>query len=139
MKDSAVKRWSSFHRFLYRWSGGLLGTRLVSNDMLLLTTTGRRSGRPHTVPLLYLREGEQVVVIASYGGRESHPSWYLNLKAEPVVDVQIGARKERMVARTANSEEREHWWPRVLDAYDGYAEYQSRTNRVIPVVILEPE
>ena len=138
MKDSAVKRWSALHRNLYRWSFGLLGTRLVANDMLLLTTTGRLSGRRHTVPLLYLRDGERLVVIASYGGREDHPSWYSNLLAAPVVEVQIGSQKKTMLARTASPEERELWWPRVVDAYDGYAEYQSRTDRVIPVVFLEP-
>lgn len=133
-----MKRWSAFHRNLYRLSGGLFGTRLVSNDMLLVTTTGRRTGRLHTVPLLYLTDRDRVIVIASYGGRENHPSWYLNLLDDPIVEVQIGRRKKAMRARTASMEERELWWPRVVAAYDGYTEYQSRTERQIPVVILEP-
>ena len=138
MKDSAVKRWSALHRALYRVTGGFLGRRLVDNDMLLLTTTGHRSGRLHTVPLLYLRDGRSLVVIASYGGRPHHPSWYDNLVAEPAVEVQIRSERVPMVARTATPEERSHWWPRVIAAYEGYATYQSRTDREIPVVVLEP-
>ena len=78
------------------------------------------------------------MVIASYGGRPHHPTWYQNLLAEPAVQVQVRSRRLRMVARTAGSEERERWWPHLVSAYDGYAVYQSRTDREIPVVILEP-
>ena len=138
MKDPAVRRWSRFHTRLYRLSGGLVGKRLVDNDMLLLTTTGHRSGNPHTVPLLYLRDEDRLVVIASYGGRPEHPTWYTNLVADPKVEVQIERTKRWMVARTATREERASWWPRIESAYDGYAIYQSRTDREIPVVFLEP-
>lgn len=138
MKDSAVRRWSGFHASLYRATGGLLGRRLVGNDMLLLTTRGHQTGRDHTVPLLYLRDGSKLVVIASYGGRPHHPAWYQNLVAEPVVRVQVNWRSATMVARTASFAERSKWWPKIVDAYDGYATYQSRTDRAIPVVILEP-
>lgn len=105
--------------------------------MLLLTTTGHRSGRPHTVPLLYLGDGATLVVVASYGGRPRHPAWYHNLTADPEVVVQIGREKRRMRARTASKEERARWWPRITRAYLDYAEYQSRTDREIPVVLLE--
>ena len=115
-----------------------MGHRLVDNDMLLLTTVGHVSGKPHTVPLLYLRDGERLVVIASYGGRPGHPTWYHNLVADPRVEVQIDGRVFEMLAFTADSKERALWWPRVEAAYDGYKEYQSRTDRVIPVVFLEP-
>lgn len=138
MKDSSVKRWSRIHVLLYRATGGLIGRRLVDNDMLLLTTTGRHSGRRHTVPLLYLTDGERYVVIASYGGRDRHPEWYLNLLENPVVGVRTPLARLTMGARTASPEERALWWPRVLDAYDGYWVYQSRTEREIPVVFLEP-
>jgi deazaflavin-dependent oxidoreductase (nitroreductase family) len=111
---------------------------LVDNDMLLLTTIGRHTGRPHTVPLLYLREAEALVVIASYGGRDRHPAWYLNLVAEPEVEVQVKRTRYRARAHTADPEERSSWWPRVVDAYGDYAVYQTRTDRVIPVVLLEP-
>ncbi|MFZ0012714.1 MAG: nitroreductase family deazaflavin-dependent oxidoreductase [Acidimicrobiia bacterium] len=138
MRDSAVRRWSRFHAVLYRTTAGRLGHRLVGNDMLLLTTTGRVSGRRHTVPLLYLRDGDRLVVIASYGGRPSHPTWYDNLVADEAVQVQIDGSHVRMRARTATEPERAAWWPRIESAYEGYAVYQSRTDRVIPVVFLEP-
>ncbi|HVR77686.1 MAG TPA: nitroreductase family deazaflavin-dependent oxidoreductase [Acidimicrobiia bacterium] len=138
MRDSTVKRWSRVHAALYRATGGVLGRRLAGNDMLLLTTLGRSSGHPHTVPLLFLSDNGRLVVIASYGGRDRHPDWYLNLVAYPVVEVRIASRAEPLVARTATAEERETWWPRIVDAYGDYALYQSRTERVIPVVFLEP-
>ena len=134
-----MKRWSTFHTVLFRATGGLLGRRLVDNDMLLLTTKGRRSGKPHTVPLLYLTEGDRIVLIASYGGRARHPEWYENLCAHPEVDIHLPMwRKRRMLARTAESAERSTWWPRIVEAYEGYSIYQSRTSRRIPVVFLEP-
>lgn len=139
MKDSAVKRWSRVHRILFRSTNGVVGKRLVDNDMLLLTTAGRSSGKPHTVPLLFLRDGNRLVVIASYGGRDYYPDWYLNLESEPIVGAQVpGGPRVEMTSRTANQAEREEWWPRAVDAYDGYATYQSRTDRQIPVVFLEP-
>lgn len=138
MRDSAVKRWSAVHRLLYLLTGGLLGSRLVHNDILLLTTKGHESGRPHTVPLLYLCEGESLVVIASYGGRPRHPTWYENLRAHPSVHVQVNGSQVPMTARTSTAEERARWWPRVEAAYEGYSVYQSRTDRQIPVVFLEP-
>lgn len=125
------------HAFLYRLTHGVVGRRLVDNDILLLTTTGHRSGEEHTVPLLYLTDGDRYVVIASYGGRPHHPGWYKNLVAQPEVGVQVRSRRQSMVARTATSEERQRWWPRVVAAYDGYAAYQSRTGREIPIVFLE--
>ncbi len=138
MRDRAAKYMSSVHRVLYRTTGGAIGRRLVDNDMCLLTTTGRRSGRPHTVPLLYLRDDERVVVIASWGGRDEHPHWYSNLLATPTADVQVLGDRWPVTATTASPNERAVWWPRVLEAYDGYAEYESRTDREIPVVFLDP-
>lgn len=138
MRDGQVRRLSRLHRGLYRLTGGRLGGRLVDNDMLLLTTIGRHSRRRHTVPLLYLREGDTLAVIASYGGRDHHPAWYLNLVAEPEVEVQVSKQRFYARARTADPEERASWWLRVVDAYGDYAVYQTRTNRVIPVVLIEP-
>lgn len=106
--------------------------------MLLLTTVGRVTGKPHTVPLLFLRDGERLIVIASYGGRPDHPVWYHNLVAQPRVSVQVKGDRKEMIAVTATADEREIWWPRIEAAYDGYTVYQSRTDRVIPVVFLEP-
>ncbi len=138
MRNSAVKRWSRVHRVLFRFTGGRIGKRLVDNDMLLLTTTGRKTGQNHTVPLLYLTDDERLVVIASYGGRGYYPAWYLNLSDDPVVTVQLPGRTLEMVARAANPDERQQWWPRIVEAYDGYRVYQSRTEREIPVVFLQP-
>ena len=129
---------SSWHRALYRITGGVIGRRLVANDMLLLTTRGRATGNEHTVPLLYLRDGECLVVVASYGGRDRHPEWYLNLVTEPSVTAQIGRKRKSFRARTAGEDERERWWPRVVAAYSDYAVYQGRTERQIPLIMLEP-
>lgn len=133
-----MRRWSRIHTFLYRATGGLIGKRLVDNDMLLLTTTGHLSGDDHTVPLLFLPDGDRLVVIASYGGRPNHPTWYENLRSDPEVEVQVRGERTRMKARTAGANERSEWWPKIEDAYYGYSEYQSRTDREIPVVFLEP-
>lgn len=126
------------HTVLYRATRGVVGRRLVDNDMLLLTTHGRKTARLHTVPLLYLTADERVVVIASYGGRAHYPDWYLNLTANPQVMVQLPLEsRKRHLARTASPSERTEWWPRAIEAYHGYAVYQSRTEREIPVVFLE--
>jgi len=138
VRDPTVKRLSSWHRLLYRITGGVLGRRLVDNDMLLLTTRGRTTGNEHTVPLLYLQDGERLVVVASYGGRDRHPEWYLNLVDEPSVKAQTGRNRRSFQARTATEDEREKWWPRVVAAYSDYAVYQGRTERQIPLVMLEP-
>ena len=106
--------------------------------MLLLTTTGRSTGADHTVPLLYLTDGEDLIVIASYGGRTEHPQWYRNLVAIPTVSAQILDRTVALDAFTMDPQERRTWWPRIVEAYSDYAVYQSRTTRKIPVVRLTP-
>ena len=106
--------------------------------MLLLTTRGRTTGASHTVPLLYLQDGAVVAVIASWGGRDHHPDWYRNLMADPVATLKLGHDERRVEARTAHGQERELWWQRALAAYSGYATYQRRTDREIPIVLFEP-
>lgn len=138
MRDNTARQLSRLHVIVYRLTGGLLGRRLVRNDMLLLTTRGRATRKAHTVPLLYLRQGDTLVVIASWGGRPRDPHWYRNLVAEPRAIVQVRSRIWAVRARTANTDERETWWPRIVAAYPGYRNYQSRTDRIIPVVLLEP-
>jgi deazaflavin-dependent oxidoreductase (nitroreductase family) len=123
---------------LYRATGGKVGGTFGGAPVLLLTTTGRRSGKRRTTPLLYLSEGSDVVVVASYGGAPKHPAWYLNLRANPEVEVQIGREIERRRARAATAEERSRLWPRVVAMNPSYATYQQRTEREIPVVILAP-
>lgn len=105
---------------------------------LLLTTTGRRSGRPLTMPLIYTPRGDDFVVIASRGGSPQHPAWYLNLEASPRVTVQVVARRFDATARTATGEERTRLWKQMRDLFPPYDTYQTRTAREIPVVVLSP-
>ena len=128
---------STLHTTLYRATRGMIGRRLVNNDMLLLTTTGVATGDLHTVPLLYLSDGQRLIVIASYGGRPSHPQWYCNLLEEPSASAQILGDIRDVVATTMTAAERDLWWPRIVEAYGDYAVYQSRTERKIPVVWLD--
>lgn len=137
MHDTTVKALSRLHTVLYRATNGVVGRRLVDNDMLLMTTRGRHTGRPHTVPLLYLRDGDRLVVVASYGGRPEHPEWYRNLLAHPEVQVQLDGTRMTMTARTMPRADRSEWWPRVVEAWNDYEVYQSRTDREIPLVWLQ--
>ena len=137
-RDGTAKWLSRLHSTVYRLTNGTIGRRLVDNDMLLLTTTGRVTGRPHTVPLLYLRDAEVPVVFASWGGRNHHPEWYLNLVADPHATVRILSELQQVRARIAEGDERARWWTAARHAYPGYSTYQARTDRQIPVVMLHP-
>jgi len=137
-RPAAIKVASAFHALLYRATRGRLGRRLAHHDVLLLTTVGRASGRPHTVPLLYLRVEGGYVVIASYAGHPRHPDWYQNLVAQPRAEVQVAGRRLAVTARDAEAAERELLWARAVAEYPGYARYQDRTARLIPVVLLQP-
>jgi F420H(2)-dependent quinone reductase len=137
-RPRTIKTLSAFHAFLYRATRGRLGRRLAHHDILLLTTTGRAGGRPHTVPLLYLRDEAGLVVIASFAGHDRHPAWYLNLQANPRAEVQIDGERLAVSAREATSGERPLLWARAVAEYPGYARYQERTARRIPVVVLRP-
>ena len=138
MNDATARRLSRLHSVLFRSTGGRIGRRFVRNDMLLLTTRGRLSGRFHTRPLLYLRDGGSFVVIASWGGRDYHPDWYTNLVNQPEAQVQVGRTTLAVRARVAEGSERDRWWDQAVQAYDGYARYQRRTARSVPILVLEP-
>jgi F420H(2)-dependent quinone reductase len=126
------------HQWLYENTDGRIGATLGGRPMLLLRTVGRRTGEPRTAALLYVRDGESYAVIASKGGAPQHPGWFHNL-AEPNVEIQVGRERVPVRARIADSEERSRLWARADDVNQGqYATYQSRTSRVIPVVVLEP-
>jgi deazaflavin-dependent oxidoreductase (nitroreductase family) len=129
---------SALHRGVYEVTGGRLGSRIAGMPVLLLATTGRRTGRRRTVPLTYIDADGDLVLVASYGGSPTHPAWFLNLDANPDVDVQIGPTLLRMRARRVTPEERTRLWPRVVETYGGYARYQARTSREIPLVLLSP-
>ena len=130
---------SRLNTWLYRLSGGrLLGRFPGGAPVLLLTTVGRKSGQPKVAPLLYLVDGPNYVVVASKGGMSHHPLWYKNLEANPHVEIEVGSRKLAMTARTASAAEKQALWPRLVTMYSSYADYQARTTRDIPVVILSP-
>jgi deazaflavin-dependent oxidoreductase (nitroreductase family) len=120
----------------YLWDASLGGGKGMI-PTLLLTTVGRKSGRPLTLPLIFGRSGADYVVVASKGGAPEHPSWYLNLDANPEVNVQVKADKFTARAHTANAEERAALWPKMVGIYGPYADYQKKTDREIPVVVLK--
>jgi deazaflavin-dependent oxidoreductase (nitroreductase family) len=129
------------HTAVYRASGGRLGHTLPGTPlrMLLLDHVGAKSGVERTSPLLYIEDGEDVVIVASKGGFPKHPAWFHNLKANPDTTVQVGRERRRVHARVATPAERERLWPRAVRNYPGYADYQKRSKgREIPLVILEP-
>src|SRR3990172_12850339 len=139
-----VRRWIGrllwqMHRWIYRRTGGRVGGRLAGMPVMMLTTRGRRSGMLRTVALTYLPDGQNFVVIASKGGARRHPDWYANLRVRPHGAILAARRVLRVTARDAVGQERERLWARAVAAYRGYASYQMRTLRRIPVVILEPE
>ena len=105
---------------------------------MLLTTTGRKSGKRRTLPLLYLEESGRYIVIASLGGAPKHPAWYLNLLANPAATIQVGNRRLAVTATIAPPEARARLWPRAMQIYPAYADYRAKTEREIPIVILTP-
>jgi deazaflavin-dependent oxidoreductase (nitroreductase family) len=140
-----IRLMSKVHVAVFRRTGGLLGSKWRVGSafpwgipILLLTTIGRKSGQPRTAPLLFIEDGERVIVVASQGGLPKDPLWYKNLRANPDCEVQIKRRKIKMRARTASAEERDRLWPRLVAHYPDFASYETWTDRIIPVVILEP-
>lgn len=126
------------HQWLYEQSDGRIGSSLGGRPMLLLRTVGRRSQQPRTAALLYVPDGDAFAVIASKGGAPQHPGWFHNLVAQPNVEIQVGRERIPVRARIAKGEERARLWARADEINQGqYAVYQSRTQREIPVVVLE--
>jgi deazaflavin-dependent oxidoreductase (nitroreductase family) len=121
----------------YLETGGAVGHEWNGVHTLVLTTTGRKSGQPRRSAMIYGQDGGALVVIASLGGAPAHPSWYLNLVAEPDVDVQVGAERFGARARTAEGDERARLWSVMARIWPNYDVYQARTERRIPVVVLE--
>jgi deazaflavin-dependent oxidoreductase (nitroreductase family) len=120
----------------YRKSGGRIGGKLSGAPILLLDHVGRKSGRRRTSPLMYTRDRDDLIIVASRGGSEAMPAWWHNLKAEPRTTVQVGSEHRQVVASEAQGAERERLWPLVVDTYRDYAVYQERTDRVLPVIVL---
>jgi F420H(2)-dependent quinone reductase len=140
-----IKWMSVANVWMYRRSNGRIGKTWRVGSALrhgvpvcLLTTTGRKSGLPRTVPLLHMTDGDNVIVVASQGGLPENPQWYGNVLADPDVSVQFGGTTRRMRARTATTDERARLWPRLTEVYADFDSYQSWTDREIPVVVCEP-
>ncbi len=129
---------SAVHTRLYRVTRGLIGHRAAGLASLLLTTTGRRSGEARTVALTYIPDGDDYVVVASNGGADRHPAWWLNLQTMPEAVVQVGATRVPIVAHAAAPEEHRRLWPKLIAANPFYARYEVLTARSIPVVVLRP-
>jgi len=126
------------HEFWYRMTGGFVGGRFGKAPILLLTTTGAKTGKERTMPLLYYPDGENLVVIASNGGSDRHPGWYVNVRKNPKAEVQVGRETKAVTAKTASAEEKARLWPLITKMYAQYDGYQKNTSREIPVVVLKP-
>jgi F420H(2)-dependent quinone reductase len=145
LRDAFDRGWPVWRRLMgghtlaYRATGGVIGHRFPgAPPSLLLDHVGAKSGTKRTTPLTYLRDGDDFVIVASKGGHPSNPAWFYNLRANPDTTIQVGSKRRPVTARVANAEERTRLWPKVVDVYGGYAGYQKRTDREIPLVILEP-
>lgn len=143
--DLADRSWPALHRVMglhtvaYRATRGIIGHRVpFGPSMLLLDHVGARSGVKRTAPLVYVEDGEDVVLVASKGGHPRNPAWFHNLLANPETTIQIGSERRRVRARIADPEERERLWPKAVEVWPGYEGYQERTERKIPLVVLEP-
>jgi deazaflavin-dependent oxidoreductase (nitroreductase family) len=134
----AMKYFARAHIWVYQRTEGRVGARLLWFPAALVTTTGRRSGRPRTTPTLYLRDGDRVILPASFGGRDADPAWYLNLQADPKAHVQIGGEHLDLAARDATAQERKHYWPKLIKMYPPYRNYREAADRPIPLVVCEP-
>jgi deazaflavin-dependent oxidoreductase (nitroreductase family) len=138
MSPALIKFTSVTHLFWYRLTGGIIGGRFGDIHFLLLTTTGRRSGKQRTTPLLYMRDGDDLVVVGSNGGNDNHPAWYYNIRANSNVHIEVGREKFIAHATVADAEQRSRLWPKLVDVYRQYEGYQRDTDREIPLVILKP-
>jgi deazaflavin-dependent oxidoreductase (nitroreductase family) len=136
-RNALIELFWRIHPKLYRWSGGRIGSSIMGLPVLLLTTKGRKTGLERTKALMYLPQGDDFVVIASNLGEPNHPMWWLNLEAYPNAVVEVGKAQYNVQARQAEVEEREEIWSQVTDKVPEYNNYQARTSRRIPVVVLE--
>jgi len=132
------RRFYPLHRRMYTMTGGLIGHHSGMGPILLLTTTGRRTGEARTTPLLYMPDGDDFVVVGSNGGRDQPPAWLLNLRALPAATVQVRRQRFQATAEVLDEAARQGLWPRLTDHYEGWSYYQTLTERDIPVVRLRP-
>lgn len=128
-----------FHVSLYRLTGGTLGGKMAGRPMLLLTTVGRKSGQERVTPIMYSSDGNRFILIASNGGAPKHPQWWFNLQVQPQARVQVKQQIVTVIASQPDPEERQRLWSLVTSKYPNFADYQKRTIREIPVVVLTPQ
>lgn len=133
-----LKHFTRAHIAVYLRTNGRWGAKLLWFPAALVTTTGRKSGLPRVTATLYLHDGDRIVLPASYGGRSAHPAWYVNLKADPRVRVQVRAHVWEMTARDATDDERRRYWRKLTRIYPPYKGYQEAADRRIPLVVCEP-
>lgn len=138
MPDPWLKAAGKLNVPVYRLSGGRLMNKVGTGPVLLLTSTGRRSGQKRTAPVLYLKDGDQLVVIGSNAGNVRAPAWSHNLKANPEAEVEIGRERRQVRGRVAEGEERAELWRKVNQMYEGFDDYDAKTSREISVFVLEP-
>lgn len=139
LPDAGFKIVTGIHRVIFDATKGRAGGKMGGMPVVKLTTVGRRTGRPRDTMLTTpVHDGDRVVLVASKGGADRHPAWYVNLRDHPLVTVTMAGRTRSMVARTASAAEKAELWPAIVAAYSGYAGYQRRTSRDIPVVVVEP-
>ena len=136
--EPSTQQWVRDQVALYEGSGGTEGTTLRDMPVIILTSRGARSGKLRKTPLMRVEHDGAYAVVASKGGAPEHPVWYYNLVADPQVELQDGPEKWDMVAREVEGDEKAAWWERAVAAYPDYADYQQKTERVIPVFVLEP-
>ena len=130
---------SRLNVWAYAASNGRVGGRFIGGaPVCLVTTVGRKSGKRRTTPLIHVPHGEDILLVASQGGMDMHPVWYLNLLANPELEVRVGARTRRMIARRASPSEKKELWPHLLSVYPPFDEYQQRTDRDIPLFVCSP-
>jgi deazaflavin-dependent oxidoreductase (nitroreductase family) len=136
---AAAQKWvTKLHVAAYRATEGKIGGRLMNSPVLLLLTTGRKSGKERTTPLLFLRDGVNYIMVASNGGTAGDPAWWLNLQKDPEAIVEVGGRTLRVRAEEVKGEEKRGLWTRLVEMYPLYESYQQRTDREIPVILLRP-
>ena len=141
LRRLGYRGWHQFtqaHVRAYRTTGGRIGHRYKGAPVALVDHVGRKSGKHRTSPLIYIADGDNVVIVASFGGARRDPVWWPNLKASPRTTVQVGSERRNVVARQATPEEKQRLWPQLVSIYAPYEDYQRRTERDIPVVLHEP-
>jgi len=136
LKPGTIRLIGRIHAWLWRLFGGKLGSGFERAPFMMLTTKGRKTGQARTTPVLYLQDGPDLIVVASFGGNDMHPAWYLNLERSPEAEVLIEGRRRRLFARKVSPEEKKLIWPRLIKMYPSFDLYQRRTRREIPLLRL---